>query len=98
MSTPMDTKPTRAKWSAEDATGAPGSYVVQRAVGASIEMLRSPTGRLSVFRSYSAASDKARRLNKDEATEAELRAKYAEQPAMPAQTLGCAIAKAVGRA
>lgn len=93
----MTNKPTPSRWSAEPATGSPGRYVVQRTAGDAIQLLRSASGRVSVFRSYTAASDKARRLNKDEAIEAELRAKYANQPKQPTRSLGQTIAKAIGR-
>lgn len=92
----MPTKPTPGRWRAEDASGTPGRYVVLRTVGSGNELLRSPSGRRSVFSSYRAAADKASRLNKDEAIEAELRTEYASQPALPALTLGRAVAKAIG--
>lgn len=67
---------------------------VQRRAGRRVEVRKSASGRDSVFRTWGAASRVARRLNEDEATEAELRAKYADLPPLPAMSFAT-LARAV---
>lgn len=84
-------------WKAMPAIGHPRKYRVQRDTRSGVEVLKSAGGRFSLFATYANAAAKARRLNKDEAIDAELRAKYAGQPELPARSLGQTIAKAIGR-
>jgi len=69
------------------------NFRVERKGPSGLEVARSASGRESSFKTYSAAVRRAKRLNEDAATEAELKAKYDGQPAATPSTLGGAIAQ-----
>ena len=92
----MSTLLTPGPWHVAPAIGYPGRLRVQRKNKGAIEIRNSASGKPSIYRTRAAALRVARMLNEDEATDAELKAKYAGLPPLPSLSLGRTIAKAIG--